>query len=68
MINGVNAVDDPLTGISACSVLDATKVPLHPDTDGVVRVGQLETAAGVVVEAQDLTVDTREVLQAAVGS
>ena len=55
-----------LTVVSACSVLDAAEIPFHPDTDRVVSVGQLQPGGSVVVEAQDLTGDASEKLQATI--
>ena len=49
-------------------VLDPTEVPLHPHTDAVVRVRQLQTGRVVVVEGEDPARDSSEVLETAVSS
>ena len=48
--------------ICTSGVLDTTEVPLHPDTHGVVCVGQLEALSVVVVEREHLARHTRKVL------
>ncbi len=57
-----------LACVWARCVLNAAEVPLHPDADGVVSVGQLKAATGVVVETQDLAAHAGEELQAPVRS
>lgn len=56
------------TIVSTCRVLDAAKVSLHSDANGVVGVGEHEATGAVIVEAQDLTIDTEKVLETSIGS
>ena len=57
-----------ITVVGARIILDAAEVPLHPDAGRVVRVGQLQAGRSVVIEAQYLSRDAGEILQASVGS
>ena len=60
--------DGGLLVVVAGGVLDTTEVPLHPHTDAVVRVGQLQPRRVVVVEGENPAGDSSEILQTAVSS
>ena len=49
-------------------VLNTTEVPLHPHTDAVVSVGELQAGSIVVVEGENPAGDSSEILQTAVSS
>jgi hypothetical protein len=56
------------TCVRAGCVLDPTEVPLHPDTYGVILLGQLQPCCRVIVIGLYLSGHTGEVLKAAVVS
>ena len=51
-----------ISSVRTGGVLDTTEVALHPDTHGVVRVGQLEALRVVVVEGEHLAGHSSKVL------
>ena len=53
-----------LTLVCAGGVLDAAEVPLVPDADGVVHLGEHQPGGLVVVERGEAARHTSEVLQA----
>ena len=60
--------DGWLLVVVAGRVLDTTEVPLHPHTDAVVRVGQLQAGRVVVVEGGKPAGNPGEILETAVSS
>ena len=58
--------DCGLLVVIAGGVLDTTEVPLHPHTDAVVSVGELQAGSVVVVEGENPASNSSEVLEAAV--
>ena len=60
--------DSWLLVVIASCVLDTTEVPLHPHTDAVVSVGELQAGSVVVVEGENPASNSSEVLEAAVRS
>ena len=54
--------------VIAGRVLDTTEVTLHPHTDAVVRVGELQAGRVVVVEGGEPASNSSEILETAVSS
>ena len=56
------------TSIWASCVLNSAKVTLHPDANCVISVGQHQSAGVIVIVAEYVSADSREILKASVSS